>query len=195
MEFLKKKYSIVKFTITFYIKRSNEKKSSRVVIVFIIIDCTVHLSNSYYYEFYSKNDNVIIILWLAGLVPGPIIFGILFDRTCILWQDKCQQRGSCWIYDSYRLSLSLFLFCFCIKISSSFFFAMAHFLYSPPPEEKIASYEANGGLTIETPDGVTSASKVEYNINPAGINVESREGTNQTRLWRDERYCFFWYNE
>lgn len=41
---------------------------------------------------------------LLGTVPGPLIFGALFDASCLSWQEECGQRGNCWIYDRSRLS-------------------------------------------------------------------------------------------
>lgn len=41
-----------------------------------------------------------------GSIPGPIIFGALFDATCISWQYQCGRRGSCWLYDKNQLSYS-----------------------------------------------------------------------------------------
>ena len=46
------------------------------------------------------------VQWLfiraLGSIPGPILFGVIIDLTCVLWQirecDKTQ--GSCWIYES-----------------------------------------------------------------------------------------------
>ena len=44
---------------------------------------------------------------IIGAVPGPLIFGPLFDHACLSWQDECGRRGNCWIYDTQQLSISL----------------------------------------------------------------------------------------
>ena len=41
---------------------------------------------------------------LFGTIPGPIIFGVIFDSTCIFWQEDCGRRGNCWLYDNAALS-------------------------------------------------------------------------------------------
>ena len=47
-------------------------------------------------------------LWrVIGAVPGPLIFGALFDHACLSWQDDCGRRGNCWIYDNKQLSISV----------------------------------------------------------------------------------------
>ena len=39
-----------------------------------------------------------------GAVPGPLLFGAIFDSVCILWQNECGERGNCWLYDNAKLS-------------------------------------------------------------------------------------------
>ena len=39
-----------------------------------------------------------------GSIPGPIIFGVIFDSTCLFWQFDCGRRGNCWVYDNLQLS-------------------------------------------------------------------------------------------
>lgn len=46
-----------------------------------------------------------VFLRLFGFIPGPIIIGAIFDSACILWQDECGDRGSCWVYENTRLSV------------------------------------------------------------------------------------------
>ena len=43
---------------------------------------------------------------LLGAIPGPLIFGALFDYACLSWQVECGQRGNCWLYNSDQLSYS-----------------------------------------------------------------------------------------
>ena len=39
-----------------------------------------------------------------GSIPGPIVFGVIFDSTCLFWQFDCDRRGNCWVYDNIALS-------------------------------------------------------------------------------------------
>lgn len=34
-----------------------------------------------------------------AFIPGPFIFGWIFDQTCLLWGKTCTIKGNCWIYD------------------------------------------------------------------------------------------------
>lgn len=48
------------------------------------------------------------IQWLKvrilGTIPAPMVFGALIDDTCILWNETCDGRGACLVYDNYYMS-------------------------------------------------------------------------------------------
>lgn len=39
-----------------------------------------------------------------GSIPGPLVFGGIFDSVCIYWQYQCNRRGNCWLYNNVHLS-------------------------------------------------------------------------------------------
>lgn len=41
---------------------------------------------------------------ILGTIPAPMVFGALIDETCILWQENCEGRGACLVYDNYYMS-------------------------------------------------------------------------------------------
>ena len=45
-----------------------------------------------------------LIFRAFGSIPGPIVFGVIFDSTCLFWQFDCDRRGNCWVYDNVALS-------------------------------------------------------------------------------------------
>lgn len=45
-----------------------------------------------------------LIFRALGSIPGPIVFGVIFDSTCLFWQFDCDRRGNCWVYDNLQLS-------------------------------------------------------------------------------------------
>lgn len=57
-----------------------------------------------------------------GAIPGPIVFGLIFDATCKLWQEaECSgEQGSCWIHDSAEVSLYVFIACKFSNLSDTF---------------------------------------------------------------------------
>lgn len=40
---------------------------------------------------------------LFSFLPAPIIFGLIIDRTCVLWGRTCSKTGNCWLYDGQAL--------------------------------------------------------------------------------------------
>lgn len=40
----------------------------------------------------------------AGGIPGPIAFGSMIDKSCLLWQDQCGEQGSCYVYQNSAMS-------------------------------------------------------------------------------------------
>lgn len=44
---------------------------------------------------------------IIGSIPGPVVFGALFDAACISWQLQCGKPGNCWLYDKDQLSYSV----------------------------------------------------------------------------------------
>ncbi len=43
-----------------------------------------------------------------GSIPGPLLFGAIFDAGCIKWEDVCGRHGNCWIYNNVQLSQGAF---------------------------------------------------------------------------------------
>ncbi|XP_077563541.1 solute carrier organic anion transporter family member 74D-like isoform X2 [Haemaphysalis longicornis] len=39
------------------------------------------------------------IMNMFAFIPYPLIYGALADASCLLWEDKCGERGACWLYD------------------------------------------------------------------------------------------------
>lgn len=40
---------------------------------------------------------------LCAFIPSPIIFGIILDKTCLVWGKTCSGTGNCWLYDGESL--------------------------------------------------------------------------------------------
>lgn len=37
---------------------------------------------------------------LFGNVPCPIVYGVVVDSACLVWEMACGEQGACWLYDS-----------------------------------------------------------------------------------------------
>lgn len=57
------------------------------------------------------------VVSLFALIPGPVIFGRIIDSTCVIWGQKCGQRGNCQLYDKdlfrYYINVTSFAFTAC----------------------------------------------------------------------------------
>ena len=45
-----------------------------------------------------------IVFRMVGSIPGPLLFGAIFDSACLLWQYDCGTRGQCWVYSNPDIS-------------------------------------------------------------------------------------------
>ncbi|XP_032590483.1 solute carrier organic anion transporter family member 74D [Drosophila grimshawi] len=53
---------------------------------------------------------------MFAFIPGPIFFGWIFDRMCLVWGKTCTNKGNCWLYDPesmrYTLNFTAAIFIF-----------------------------------------------------------------------------------
>ncbi|KAB0404614.1 hypothetical protein E2I00_017061, partial [Balaenoptera physalus] len=50
-----------------------------------------------------------IVVRTLGGIPGPIAFGWVIDKACLLWQNQCGQQGSCFVYQNSAMSQYLLI--------------------------------------------------------------------------------------
>ncbi|KAG0725993.1 Solute carrier organic anion transporter family member 4A1 [Chionoecetes opilio] len=72
-----------------------------------------------------------IVIRLLGTIPGPILFGVLFDHTCVLWQSTCGREGACRSYDNFYMSRYMMAISVLFKFLSTIFYIVSWWLYSP----------------------------------------------------------------
>jgi hypothetical protein len=60
----------------------------------------------------------VILLKLVGCIPGPIIFGFLFDNICLFWEPDCGEGNSCLLYDDSVMGPAMFGICVSCKAGS-----------------------------------------------------------------------------
>ncbi|KAH7952738.1 hypothetical protein HPB49_000879 [Dermacentor silvarum] len=49
-----------------------------------------------------------IIVRIFASIPGPMLFGTVIDRSCLVWQSMCGRSGSCLYYNNKLLAHNLF---------------------------------------------------------------------------------------
>lgn len=93
-----------------------------------------------------------IVVRTLGSIPGPIAFGSMIDISCILWQDKCGDQGSCYLYQNSDMSYYTLLTGIIYKALGTFFFLLASVLYKAPPESPQSSCESTDHGVGDTGD-------------------------------------------
>ena len=68
---------------------------------------------------------------LVGATPGLIIVGAVIDLSCVLWEEDCGEKGSCWLYDNAWLSYYLTILIVSVEIIKLLFAILALILYKP----------------------------------------------------------------
>ncbi|KFV62530.1 Solute carrier organic anion transporter family member 4A1, partial [Dryobates pubescens] len=76
-----------------------------------------------------------IVVRTLGGIPGPIAFGAMIDKSCLLWQDQCGEQGSCYVYQNSAMSRYTLIAGLVYKVLGTTFFIVAYLLYKPPPAE------------------------------------------------------------
>nr|XP_039272294.1 solute carrier organic anion transporter family member 4C1-like [Styela clava] len=81
----------------------------------------------------------VFLLRTFGSIPGPLVFGVILDSTCLLWQEKScpKELGSCYIYDSNQLAINLMSLSMAFKALSTLLFYLAMRFYRTSGTEKI----------------------------------------------------------
>ncbi|NXD05198.1 SO4C1 protein, partial [Certhia familiaris] len=75
----------------------------------------------------------LVFLRLLGSIPGPILFGVAIDSSCILWDiNECGTKGACWVYDNERMAYLLMGISAACKTITIIFVIMAVYFYKPP---------------------------------------------------------------
>ncbi|XP_036042415.1 solute carrier organic anion transporter family member 4A1 isoform X2 [Onychomys torridus] len=73
-----------------------------------------------------------IVVRTLGSIPGPIAFGWVIDKACLLWQDQCGHQGSCFVYQNEAMSRYMLIAGLAFKVLGFLFFVTAYFLYKSP---------------------------------------------------------------
>ncbi|XP_071956000.1 solute carrier organic anion transporter family member 4A1-like [Antedon mediterranea] len=71
---------------------------------------------------------------IFGTIPGPILFGLAIDASCLMWQYDCGNKGSCWLYSNTDMGRNLLLIGLAFKLVSLAAFTSSLLLYKPPPD-------------------------------------------------------------
>ncbi|XP_049633057.1 solute carrier organic anion transporter family member 4A1 [Suncus etruscus] len=73
-----------------------------------------------------------IVVRTLGGIPGPMAFGWIIDRACVLWRPGCGRPGSCLLYQNAALSRYMLAAGLAYKMLGLVLFATTCFLYKRP---------------------------------------------------------------
>ncbi|XP_012941864.1 solute carrier organic anion transporter family member 4A1 [Aplysia californica] len=83
-----------------------------------------------------------IVARCLGSIPGPILFGKMFDLACLVWQKRCDGEGSCFFYDNHNMSVNLLILSIIFSIVAAVAFFLANFFYKVNPQSEDMHLEA-----------------------------------------------------
>ena len=58
------------------------------------------------------------IVRVLGQTSGPLLFGFVFDQSCLVWLTDCYARRTCKVYHNRRMGLSMALSGFFTRLIS-----------------------------------------------------------------------------
>ena len=66
--------------------------------------------------------------FFPAFLPGPIVFGAVVDRACLIWSSTCGRSGACALYDVTKLRHSYIGVEIGIKATSLVLYVLALFV-------------------------------------------------------------------
>lgn len=70
-----------------------------------------------------------VLVRLLASIPGPLLFGNVIDRSCLVWQTTCERSGSCLYYNNRLLAHNLFNLLILLKTLSILMYSVALLMY------------------------------------------------------------------
>ncbi|KAH6936699.1 hypothetical protein HPB50_020903 [Hyalomma asiaticum] len=70
-----------------------------------------------------------IIVRIFASIPGPMLFGHVIDRSCLVWQSICGRSGSCLYYNNKLLAHNLFYVLILLKTLSILLYGLSWIKY------------------------------------------------------------------
>jgi len=118
------------------------------------------------------------LMWRAlGSIPGPLLYGVIFDTSCIYWQEECGRRGNCWVYNNDSISISAFFLSF-FGVATNTVFMILCWIFFPPvscrrktQQQETADQDNSGRSTTKPNEVTTNLDNAEDDAN-AAIKLE-----------------------
>jgi hypothetical protein len=66
---------------------------------------------------------------VLGQTTGPLLFGFVFDQSCLVWLTDCYARRTCKVYNNRRMGLSMALSGFSTRMISGVACAIVYVIW------------------------------------------------------------------
>ena len=114
-----------------------------------------------------------VVFRAFGSIPGPIIFGVIFDSACVYWQYECSRRGNCWVYDNTNLSqraLALAISGTCLNFIFSFLCWLVY-----PKHDNNNNNNNNDNKNTQSEDKESESTDLAEMKNSLGLSLSRAE--------------------
>ncbi len=120
-----------------------------------------------------------------GSVPGPLVFGSIFDSACVYFRHECGVQGNCWVYDNHLLSVQAIALG-AAGLSANFAFSLLAWIVYPkqPPKSNetvrfVELMDQDQDLLVEDANGLGND---PLELNEPTSEVEGTFDTEHTKL-------------
>ena len=72
------------------------------------------------------------MLRVLGTIPGPLLFGFVLDKACMLSGVSCGHQGSCNVYSNEQISRNMLILALLLKVSA---------ILLSPPKQLLINFE------------------------------------------------------
>ncbi|XP_060066849.1 solute carrier organic anion transporter family member 4A1-like [Ylistrum balloti] len=113
-----------------------------------------------------------------GFIPGPILFGWLIDLSCLIWNTKCGEKGSCFFYDNKKMSNNLLAIVLVAKAVTTILTVIAYLCYNKGRvSETDNEQETNGRPVSQFSSQETGMSEISKDSLPIDFKDSTKVGT------------------
>lgn len=130
-----------------------------------------------------------------AFIPYPLIYGALTDASCIVWEDRCGERGSCWLYDLRKLRFLIHGVTTALLLAGCIFQAcMAYYckriknFYDDEVDDETGNGEKTGGDGVHVPLRLSIAEGPEHHAGGAGADYRPRTRTTSIDSWEFQNF-------
>ncbi|XP_060066125.1 solute carrier organic anion transporter family member 4A1-like [Ylistrum balloti] len=120
-----------------------------------------------------------------GYIPGPILFGWLIDLSCLVWNSKCGEDGSCFFYDNDKMSNNILTIVIVGKAVTTLWTILAYLCYIRRDKTKTEEHQDDlkqGSQFSSQETGISVVSDQNVPAQFTGITPNNTHLQNSSKL-------------